>query len=34
MTSRTAIDTAVELVAESQRAMKSTPEADVEEVAR
>jgi glycine dehydrogenase subunit 1 len=34
MTRRTAIDTAVGLVAESQRAVKSAAEADVEEVAR
>ena len=34
MTTRTAIDTAVGLVAESQGVAKSAPEADVEEVAR
>ena len=34
MTRRTAIDTAVGLVAESQHAVKSAPETDVEEVAR
>jgi glycine dehydrogenase subunit 1 len=34
MTTRTAIDATAGLVAESQRAMKSAPEADVEEVAR
>jgi glycine dehydrogenase subunit 1 len=34
MTSRTAIDTVAGLVAESERTVKSAPEADVEEVAR
>jgi len=34
MTTRTAIDTAVGLVAESEGSVKPTPEADVEEVTR